>query len=184
MTKSIVGNLPLKKAVYAAVGFGLLALAPGSVARAQDVTTIILVRHAEKVREEGVRDPDLTAEGHARAAELVHVLASMDVAAVHSTPLKRTLQTAGPVADHFGLDVITTSPSEDFLAEMVRKIQVDHRGGVVVVVGHSNTTPSLVNALIGSAIPEIDDDKFDDLFIVTLNADDRGSVVRLGYGAR
>ncbi len=167
----------------AVVGLFLLLPVPVSV-QAQDVTTVILVRHAEKVRDGGGRDPDLTAQGYARATELVRVLSDMNIAAVHSTPFIRTRETARPVAEHFGLEIIETMPTGSFIDGMARTIKENHRGEVVLVVGHSNTTPSLVNGLIGTSIPQIDDDRFDDLFVVTINSDDTGSFVRLKYGER
>ena len=64
------------------------------------VTTVILVRHAEKQSEGD--DPSLTAAGKERALALVHVLGEMDVAAVYSTPYARTRETAQPLATGIG----------------------------------------------------------------------------------
>ena len=55
------------------------------------VTTVILVRHAEKNIEPNNADPDLSPAGQARAHELVRVLGSTPVDAIYATNLKRTL---------------------------------------------------------------------------------------------
>ena len=60
-------------------------------------TTFILLRHAEKQTENPrERNPDLTAEGLARANDWLKVLQIPKVDAVYSTPFLRTKNTAQP----------------------------------------------------------------------------------------
>ena len=54
-----------------------------------EVTTFILVRHAEKGKDDP-RDPNLNEEGIKRAQALNTLLAQADVAALYSSPYKRT----------------------------------------------------------------------------------------------
>src|SRR5687767_8922696 len=63
-----------------------------------DITTLIFVRHAEKVND-GNKDPELTAEGKDRAARLSALLASQPITAIYSTDFKRTRSTVQPLAD-------------------------------------------------------------------------------------
>lgn len=70
--------------------------------RAAPVTTIVLVRHAEKGTEPKA-DPPLTEAGAARAAALPDALEGLKPDAVLSTNFDRTRSTAEPVARRFGL---------------------------------------------------------------------------------
>ena len=69
------------------------------------VTTVILVRHAEKNIEPDNPNPDLSPEGRARAQELVHILGNTGVTAIYATQYGRTLQTVQPLADRLSLPV-------------------------------------------------------------------------------
>src|SRR5438034_11317250 len=69
------------------------------------VTTVILVRHAEKNIEPSNPDPDLSPAGRARAQELVHVLGEEGVNAIYATQYRRTQDTVRPLAAKHGLSV-------------------------------------------------------------------------------
>jgi len=125
-----------------------------------DGTTIYLVRHAEKVLD--VSNPPLTEDGQARAALLA------EISRVHSTDYVRTRQTAAPIAEALDIDVEIYDPSDltGFAAQLIEQ------GGESLVVGHSNTTPQLVEALGGEPGTEIDEAaEYDRLYIVEINAD-------------
>jgi broad specificity phosphatase PhoE len=67
------------------------------------VTTILLARHGEtdwnrEGRFQGHADPPLNATGRAQAAELASALAGVEIAAIYSSPLRRSLETAAVVA--------------------------------------------------------------------------------------
>jgi len=68
--------------------------------------------------------------------------------------------------------------------DAVRMIHQKHRGGTILIVGHSNTVPALVKALTGADPGEIAHDSFDQLFVVTTTAPGVGRVVRARYGPR
>ena len=72
------------------------------------MTCLILVRHAESEMQGcyvGRLDPPLSARGHAQAAALARRMAGQSLAAVYSSPLKRTLTTAQMIATPHGLEV-------------------------------------------------------------------------------
>lgn len=49
-------------------------------------------------------------------------------------------------------------------------LQTENKGKNVLIVGHSNTTPQFVNALIKQQkYPEMDDTEFSHLYIITIN---------------
>lgn len=47
------------------------------------------------------------------------------------------------------------------------------------VVGHSNTVPDIIEAAGGPALPDIDDEEFDNLFVLTVCRCGRGRVTLL-----
>jgi len=140
-------------------------------------TTVILVRHAEKVAD--TDDPELSAAGKARATELVRVLGSAGITAIYSSPYIRTRTTAAPLAEHLKLKVteMDAKNSPAFAKDILSK----HPGEFVFVSGHSNTVPEIITAL-GASVPEIEDWEFDNLYVVTVTAPGKATVARLKYG--
>jgi len=154
-----------------------LAAEAGSTVQTQ-VTTVILVRHAEKAVSTMTSDVPLSDAGVARAKELARVLASTPVDAIYTTQYQRTKQTAAPLAADHHLEPIVADP-----AAMANIIRTKHAGQTVVVVGHSNTTPDVIRALGVATPPSIGDNEYDDLFIVTLSPGAAPKLVTLRYGA-
>lgn len=162
-------------------GSGLLLAALAAAATAHEpATTVILVRHAEKVL--GVDDPPLTAAGEKRARELVHVLGGVEIAAVYSTPFRRTMATARPLAGALDQVIVETPVTPTYAADVARRIREQHPGGVVVVVGHSNTVPDLIRALGVENAPAIPEDDYDNLFVVTAPDCSEPRLLSLRYG--
>ncbi|MCB0597886.1 MAG: histidine phosphatase family protein [Lewinellaceae bacterium] len=142
-------------------------------------TTFLLVRHAET---DGMgSNPNLSAAGQARAEELRRVLANVPLDAVFSTNFNRTMQTAQPTAEDKSLAITAYDPFN--LSPFVEATLAGYHAGAVLVVGHSNTTPSLLNVLVGantySNLPETE---YDNLFVVTVFEKGRAEVVHLKYG--
>ena len=55
-------------------------------------------------------------------------------------------------------------------------------GGTILISGHSNTTPALVNQLIGEArYQQFEDSDYDNLFIVIAEKVGKGTVVKLTF---
>jgi broad specificity phosphatase PhoE len=146
------------------------SLAGASAARAQE-PLVIVVRHAEKAAAPA-DDPALSAEGEARARALAAALADADVGAVVVTPRRRTAATAAPLAAARGLtpEVVPFGPAgADGVAAHARAVAAAarrHRGGAVLVVGHSNTVPAIVAALGGPRLPDLCDAAYASLFLV------------------
>lgn len=132
---------------------------------AQDTTTVIVVRHAEK-QLDGGKDPRLTAAGTARAQHLAQQFGAAGLAAVYATPYHRTRDTAAPVAAAAGLEVITTDPSD--VDGLAARIRADHRGRTVFVVGHSNTVGKIVQVFGGTAPDEFPETEYDHVYIVSV----------------
>src|SRR5436190_16889706 len=81
----------------------------GSYGQTQ-ITTVILLRHAEKGVESD--DPDLNPAGKKRAESLVELLKKTKIDAIYSTPYKRTRNTVLPMAEARGLTVGNFNPSK------------------------------------------------------------------------
>jgi broad specificity phosphatase PhoE len=149
---------------------------PAPVQAQEDVTVVFLVRHAEKVDDS--RDPELSDEGRLRAAALAEVLEYSGIDRVLSTDYIRTRDTAAPVAKALGLTVELYDPrdlsgaADGLLAQ----------GGRVLVVGHSNTTPDLVQALGGDPGPTLEDSDYDRLYMVTIHPDGTSTTVLIRFG--
>lgn len=142
------------------------------------LTTMILVRHAEKATTPKSDDPELSQLGGQRAEKLAQLLSQIPLVAAYSTPYKRTISTALPAAKAHNLSIqeYAAKPSTAFLDTLIQK----HVGGTVLVVGHSNTIPQLVNMLVGKeAYKQFDDADYDNVFIVTLSKRGNASVTHL-----
>ena len=124
---------------------------------------LILVRHAEKVDKSA--GSGLTTLGEHRANNLARLLQDDAITHVFSTPYNRTLLTAKPVADHHHLPVIEYDASS--LSELAEKLR--DMEGVVLVIGHSNTTPILANHLLGTDFTVLDDHIYDQVFVVSIS---------------
>ena len=150
-------------------------------AAADAVSVIYLVRHGETA-DDDPRDPSLSSEGFDRATELVRVLADVPLSNVFSTPYRRTLGTARPVASAHGLEIVEYDPgSREAMETFVRTLA--STPGHHLVSGHSNTTPAVVEALGGDPGTEIDHAEYDRLYIVTVHPDGSVTTSLLHYGA-
>jgi len=132
-------------------------------------TTYYLIRHAEKDRSDPEnRNPSLTEEGIARANNWASTFKDVPFDAVYSTEYARTQETATPTATQKGLEIQSYDPRNLF----DENFQNATLGKTVLVVGHSNTTPSFVNAIIKEdRFESIDDSNNANLYIVTLTGD-------------
>ena len=157
--------------------FILSAILSFSNIQAQELTTFILVRHAEKDMTQSTNDPDLAPEGIERAERLKTMLENSGVTAIYSTPYKRTAQTVKPLAAALGLEVINYNPM-DF--EAFSKLIKSNPGERILVAGHSNTIPELLNFLLGTNKNKIlGEGQYGQVFLVTLKDVGDGVVVEL-----
>jgi len=145
------------------------------------VTTVILIRHAEKIIDPNNADPDLSPAGQARAQELVRMFGDAGINAIYATQYKRTQQTVKPLADRLGLPVGQVNSKNT--AELVTQIRSQHGGQVVFIAGHNSTVPEIVSALGGPQYPVIPESEYDNLYIVTVYRIGKAKVVKMKYGA-
>lgn len=172
---------------------------------------MLLVRHAERASQEG--NANLSPQGFTRAEHLAGTAQAMGAAVVYTTDLCRTAQTGQPaaLAANAPLRVLATgstgagltSCSPAIVAQqeaagalsaeaLAQQILIEYAGRTVLVVGHSNTVPALLGALIGeSACPGsipleagrcvLREDAYGDLFVVRI-ASGNAAVEHKRYG--
>jgi 2,3-bisphosphoglycerate-dependent phosphoglycerate mutase len=144
------------------------------------VTTVILIRHAEKNIEPNNPDPDLSPAGLARAQEIVRMFGDAGINTIYATQYKRTQQTVKPLADKLGLAVNQVNSKNT--SDLVAQIRSQHSGQVIFIAGHNNTVPEIVAALGGPTFPVIPETEFDNLYIVTVYRTGKAKVIKLKYG--
>ncbi|MGH7504901.1 MAG: SixA phosphatase family protein [Longimicrobiales bacterium] len=147
----------------------------GAEATGQSVR-ILLVRHGETAPD-GTSDPALSEAGQRRGEALARLLASAGVTQVYTTDYRRTRAIAQAVADAVGIEVESYDP--EALADFATELR--STSGVILVVGHSNTTPELVRHLGGEPGTPIEETEFDRLYVV-VPAGEPATTVLLRYG--
>ena len=165
--------------IYTAIAIGLAWFF-----ESQATTTIIFVRHAEKAAEPA-DDPGLSDAGKRRVAELTRQLRDADVVAgidaVYSTPLRRTQETAQPIADALDLPIRTYDPSDT--EAVLETILKEHKGKIILVVAHSNTVPVLIANLGASKkVPPIHENEYDNIYIISIPWFGKTKTIRLRFG--
>ncbi len=145
------------------------------------VTTVILIRHAEKIIDPNNNDVDLSPTGQARAQEIARMFGDAGVNAIYATQYKRTQQTVKPLADKIGVPV--TIMNSKSTGDLLAQIRAQHSGQTIFIAGHNNTVPEIIAALGGPQYPIIPESEHDNLFIVTVYRTGKAKVVKLKYGS-
>lgn len=170
------------------VVFGMLLIVFGAVVVfgyfstfSRPITTVILVRHAEKKIEPDNPNPDLTPAGEARAQEIARMFGDAGINVIYATQFKRTQQTVKPLSDRLG--IAPTLVNANQTDELAKEISTNHRGQTIFVAAHNNTVPALVSTLSGESFPIIPESEYDNLYIVTIYRFGKAKVVKLKYGS-
>ena len=162
------------------VVFGAVILFTYFSTFSRPVTTVILVRHAEKKIEPNNQDPDLAPEGVERAQEIARMFGDAGINTIYATQYKRTQQTVKPLADRWGTTVNLLDANQT--DELINRIHAHYRGQTVFIAGHNNTVPAIVSALSGETFPVIPESEYDNLYIVTIYRFGKAKVLKLKYG--
>lgn len=149
---------------------------------APGITTIYIVRHAEKdVSDPKNQDPELSVEGRERAEALANKLKGVKLDAVFTTKYKRTSQTAYYSAKNSKVE-IQTYDAHDFsgFAELVK---TKHGGHKVLIVGHSNTVLELLEAFgVSRPLAALSDDDYDFFFELRIDPKGKSELKAQHYG--
>ncbi len=148
------------------VRISILLLAVGQLCLAQlcfaQQATLFLVRHADMVTQDA--DAVLSERGQLRSECLSRTLKDANLSAIYATDRKRTQQSTAKLARSTGLPV-TVLPKDD-INTLVSKLRAAH--GNVLVVGHSETLPAIVEQLGGGTVSKIGLYEFDRLIVVPM----------------
>ncbi len=133
-------------------------------------TIIYLVRHAEKSTENPT-DPDLSPMGFVRADSLASQLREAGINVIITTHLKRTIETARPLAKKRGItpEVVSISGSTAAHIDSVVAAVRHHIGSRILVVGHSNTIGRIAEKLGAPHIGDLCDNEYSDLIILSIH---------------
>ena len=139
------------------------------VSKEDVTTTYYLIRHAEKDRSDPTnKNPKLTAEGTERAKNWALYFENIKIDQIFSTDYSRTMETAAYVASQKQVMIESYDPNDLYSNDFKTLTE----GGNVLVVGHSNTTPQFVNAILGNdEYVDIPDDENGMLFMVTVTGE-------------
>jgi len=162
---------------WAILVLSVLLFAVPSALQAQDEDVVVyLVRHAERA-EDGTDDPPISQEGWARARMVTRLLQDAGITHIHSTDYQRTRQTATPTSGVTGVEIKSYNPRDlPAFATHLRETPGRH-----LVVGHSNTTPQLVEALGGDTQGPIAEFEYDRLYILVISGE-QVSTILLRFG--
>jgi len=164
----------------------LLANFASIIAQQSEITTVIIVRHAEKeVPAENMQavemskqgDVKLTKMGEQRAVKLAEMLSESEVSAVFSTNTTRTIETVNNYADKNGLEIFLY----DDTGELAENIISEYGGEKILVSAHSNTIGALMKSLGTESVPQIEHDYYSGFFIVTITSGGSVSWLHLEY---
>jgi phosphohistidine phosphatase SixA len=113
---------------------------------------LIVVRHAKA--EQGSPDElrPLTGKGRTRALELARELAALGPDAVVSSPLVRAQETAAPIADAAGVELVLDERLAPGATLDDVRAAVAGQGETVVVVGHQPDCSEIVFELTGDEV--------------------------------
>jgi broad specificity phosphatase PhoE len=147
-----------------------------SACTSNKVTRYYLIRHAEKDRTNTTnKNPNLNSDGMLRAEKWAKYFEKIELDAVYSSDYKRTQQTAIPAAKSKGLIVQSYNPSKMYDSIFKKNT----KGKIVLVVGHSNTTPVFANTILGQKkYKNMADNDNASLYIVTLINDKKFSEIK------
>ncbi|WP_188560376.1 phosphoglycerate mutase family protein [Hymenobacter frigidus] len=146
------------------------------------VTTVYIVRHAEKDSTSNPADPTLSALGQVRAQALRQLLVRRQPAALFTTNTTRTRATLAPLAEALKVEPQEYDPRRG--RDLADRILKEYPGKTVVIVGHSNTVLSLIDDFgLVPPVDEIGENDYEYLFTVRLAEGTMPTVDMRGYGA-
>jgi broad specificity phosphatase PhoE len=175
--------LPVWLSFAAVFALSVVAVVGFFVYRSAATTTVVVLsRHAEKDLS-SIQDPPLSPEGEQRAERLAQMFGRGKgvgrIDAIYVSDARRTQQTAAPLAERLGKQVIVV-PAADTKG-LASRVMHDHEGGSVLIIGHSNTVPELIHELGDIDVPPIADDEYDTLYVLSIPSFGHASVLRMEY---
>lgn len=171
---------PFLAPVWLAAIAAIVLLALGAwLLSAASTTTILVMRHAEKAAVPG-DDPPLSPVGENRALALAEHFGrapkGLGLDCIIVSEFKRTQDTVRPLANRLGVPVIVV-PAKESATAAGRALR-EYRGGRVLIVGHSNTVPELVEELSGREVPQMSETEYGVVYVVAVPRFSRAAITR------
>ena len=141
--------------------------------------TVILVRHADRSSAMSA-DALLSPAGEDRARQLSEVLKDAKVQRIYVTEMRRTRQTAEPIAARLHLKPIVIAQKD--VNGLVNQLRAADDDETILVVGHANTVPLIINRLGAGPVPPIGDTEYDRLTVLFTGTGGKAHAVTLRYG--
>ena len=146
------------KLLDAAAALLLAALAGcASTPEPEPTPNYFVMRHLQKAPGP---DPALSEEGERAAQRLAAFLNGRRISAIFVSATRRARETAAPLAARLGLTPREYDPADT--PALVARVREER--GPVLVVGHSNTVPDIVEQLGGARPEPIADDRYGDVW--------------------
>nr|WP_295370825.1 phosphoglycerate mutase family protein [uncultured Sphingosinicella sp.] len=139
----------------------LLLSACAFIAPLQPASTFYVMRHLETAP--GTADPGLTPRGQQQAQLLAGWFGAEPPVTIMVSNTRRARETAAPLAARLGVTPIVYDPGD--AAALVGEILKEP--APVLIVGHSNTVPDIVQRLSGRRVEAIGHDAFGDIFQIS-----------------
>jgi phosphohistidine phosphatase SixA len=124
---------------------------------------VFIIRHADKAATG--EDPSITDHGRLRAANWARVLAHAGVEAVFTSTATRARQTGDIIAETLGLPAEAVAPGDT--VGLIDLLAFDYEDQRVLIVGHTETIPSLLDGFGVSSEWTVGANEYDALFVVT-----------------
>jgi 2,3-bisphosphoglycerate-dependent phosphoglycerate mutase len=185
--------LPLRRRAATGLSFAsVLAVAACAAAGASESpvipdgkgeTVVYVIRHAEKASETAT-DPDLSERGSQRAESLAVQLRDSGVNMIITSHLRRTQQTAEPLAKARNIRpmVIPIEPTIDAHINRIITTVKRHQGATILIVGHNNTVGKIVERLGAGRIGDLCVDEYSNLIILALAKNQLTRLLLENYG--
>jgi broad specificity phosphatase PhoE len=119
-----------------------------------------VMRHLQKA---AGPDPALSEEGRRNAEKVADLLAADPPSAIYVSTTRRARETAAPLAARLGLTLKTYDPSDT--PALIAAVMAE--SGTVLVVGHSNTVPDIVERLGGARPADLTEADYGDIWHIS-----------------
>jgi phosphohistidine phosphatase SixA len=136
-----------------------VAAACATAPEAPAAPDVYVMRHLQKA---GGTDPGLSEEGRGNAERLADRLAGAGIDAIYVSTTRRARETAAPLALRLKLTPVEYDPADT--PGLVQRLLAER--GSVLVVGHSNTVPEIVERLGGERPAALGEGDYGDVWIV------------------